>query len=304
MEILFAPYFRNFNHPLKTGTISFSKREGYLLKKGNRYAEASPLPGFSNNLNPFHDTSPSLDFALSALDADIIWKDAVHVAALIGIEEQSLQIIKVKKYIQKGYQTFKIKISPDTIQQTVDILEIIKQENPSIKIRLDSNHTFSKEQALHAISLLNFFSIEYWEDPLRNDIKIEELSKHCSFPFAIDEGLQNDIDFQKYLDSPYQYYILKPSLIGSEEKIKKIIAQITKAQKNFIFSSALESEIGLKEIYRLASVYGNERCQGLDTLSFFDKQFFETSPVMKTPPELCSEGLQWLQGLSWKRLPK
>jgi len=292
MDLFFAPFERNFLTPLKTGANTFLKRSGFILKNDNHYAEASSLIGLS------------FDFALSALNKKILWKDPVSTAALIGIDDFKNQKMKIDKYINEGFRTFKFKISPSTITEAAKLLHEVKTHDKALRMRMriDANKSFTFKEAINSLPHLENLPIEYWEDPLDNENQLEEFSKHCPFPLAADEGLLKENDFHHYLKSPYEYFILKPSLLGPEEKIKEMITLSKKADKKIIFSSALESEIGLQEIFRLASLYGEGETHGLGTLSFFKEQYLSYSPYTTSPPLLSLEGKKWLDELPWARL--
>lgn len=305
MTLFYAPYERKFKKPFKNAAFTVKERKGFIFKQVNAqssfYSEASPLPGLS--LETLEDiekgkTCPSLDFALSTLQEDKLYHP-IKLSAVIGLDDTQ----KAFDAIKSGFKTFKLKISPENQEICLELMESLKIQYPDLKLRLDANGTFNLDQMKRLLTSLENFQIEYFEDPLKDMSDIEKLKKLSPIPLAVDNPLHSLEHIDELLSLPFQYYILKPSLIGSLREIHKLADKIEGMKKNFIMSSLFESEVGLRKIFELASYFNKGTDQGLATLSYFADHFHLDSPELSSIPHYSPQELDYLNQLPWKKWP-
>ncbi len=180
-------------------------------------ASATQKLRFSNNF------APSWDFALSTFEANTLWKNSVKVAGLIGVNNFDEQLKQTTSLYHLGYKTFKIKISPDSISQSLRLIKAISQLNSKISIRLDANNSLTLFEATSLLEGLKDFPIEYLEDPLLPQEDFQIFSRDCHFPLAVDQALLNKVDLEHFLESKYSFFILK-SLLGRARVLRTLAA--------------------------------------------------------------------------------
>lgn len=305
MTLFYAPFIRKLKKPFKNGAFSIKERKGYVFKHTDGqqtfYSEASPLPGLS--LESIEDikngkTCPSLEFALSTLQEDKLYHP-IKLSAVIGLDDTQ----KTFDAIKNGFKTFKLKISPENQEVCLELMENLKIQYPDLKLRLDANGTFTLDQMKRLLMTLENFQIEYFEDPLKNLDEVDKLRKLSPIPLAVDNPLHSLGQIEELINLPFQYYILKPSLIGSLGDIHKLVAKIEEKKKHFILSSLFETEIGLRKIYELASHYNTGMDQGLATLSYFSDHFHVDQPEMVQMPRYSIQEENYLNQLPWEKWP-
>jgi len=148
-------------------------------------------------LKQFESAFPAASAALSAIDTalcDLSSKQQdCSVAALLASEFQTnvagsikvnallhAQDIKgiieeASKKIQEGFQTFKIKVGVQSIEQDMARIAAVRETlGQDAQIRLDANEAWTREEADKAFQLLASFPIEYiiflMDNPRLNDL--------------------------------------------------------------------------------------------------------------------------------------
>ncbi|MFN1836012.1 o-succinylbenzoate synthase [Balneola sp. MJW-20] len=242
---------------------------------------------------------PSLSFGL-----DMLWHDlqskrkGIRIAELIsshkpgevkvnftaGLEEKDRILKKTSEKVGKGYQTIKLKADTDK-ERLIDIITALRENFKGIKIRLDANECWSKEQAVKILKELAEYDIEYCEQPVASgDPEIlHSVADSVPVPIAADESLRNFSDAKALSDKQsVQYFIIKPMLFG---KIHDIIVTKQMADAHnikVVFTTALESIVGRTMIAELASVLGNKNiAHGLDTGSVFSSDLSTLTEIQK-----------------------
>jgi O-succinylbenzoate synthase len=253
--------------------FSLGTREGLLVQTPTRCAEISPLPGrskesleeaLSDLLAYFHEGKTenlcaSVHFGLESLFAPRTFPVRVPLCPLLtGSIENILKQARIAA--QKGCRVAKVKISsidPAAIPDLIDQLSQI------FSLRIDCNLAFSYAVITALLASCKDPRIEYVEDPTY------EMHKLWKFPFplALDEPLATGL--------PEHYptlcaLILKPTVLGGFKGCRPFIDYAHKHHLKVIWSSALESSVGLIQIAHMATQLGLDREPlGLDTMQFF-----------------------------------
>ena len=250
-----------------------SHREGILLNRDGRWAEAAPLPGFSREslddviveLRSGNIKSPSLQFALSSLNPlDKIEQEpaelSVPVNALVqGSDEQIRE--QCERLVESNCTAVKLKVRDPS--RDVGLVHRLRSElGVEVKIRLDANRSWNFNQAESFLENVRCSDIEYIEEPLVVPDRLEELYAKTNVPFALDETLaEKNVPIDDYPNAVS--LIVKPTIIGDLERIEQFAA----TGKRLVFSAAYESGVGIARIARLAAQYSSDTPAGLDTYS-------------------------------------
>ncbi len=184
------------------------------------------------------------------------------------LQGDSQHILEKAKKLNFHFQFVKLKIG--RIQNEKSVLkEILKKTN--LQLRLDANCNFQTQELLELLKDVPRNRIDYIEEPLQNISNLNSLFQKILIPFALDENLLHFQGAHQCLKA----IILKPTLIGDFFKIKKIIQKFP--EQEVLISSSYESQVGLKNLIRLAYVINPNGHHGLDT----DEIFLEKTATLE-----------------------
>lgn len=266
---------------LKLRNDTYKYREGVLIERNGRWAEASPLPGFSSEsildviaaLHGDHPITPSLNFAIDSLDLPEM--DVIQVPynqLLLGDPDQILG--QLGRGESAGCQAFKVKVGRGKVGDEIDLVRKLRSKLPAdARLRLDANRAWSYDDAIMFANGTSDLALEYIEEPLQDPSRLEELRAACRVPYALDETLLEPVDLGVYPNA--SALICKPSLLGGRDAIERL----AEAGKPLVFSGAFESGVGITRIMQLALAFSPTIPAGLDTLDWLVDDLLVESPV-------------------------
>ncbi|VAX28602.1 O-succinylbenzoate synthase, partial [hydrothermal vent metagenome] len=282
------------------------------------YGEVSPLPGLSEesledivpivkdlerkmtgselDSDIFQSLKkyPSVEFGVSqALHSIFILRDGLNpkwnmistisVNGIIGMVSHDDALKRARQLTDEGFQTIKIKVGRDNIEDDIKLVKSISENlNSSINYRLDVNGKWDVDKTIYAVEQFEGINIEYLEQPVSNIEELKELAKISKIPIAADESIRNMDDVKRFLtESNIQYFVIKPSLMGSITETINLLNLIQAAKRRVIISSAFESSIGRSALVFLASLVQNNSAHGLAVASYFSSDIAEDDyPIM------------------------
>jgi hypothetical protein len=178
-------------------------------------------------------------------------------------------------------EVLKIKIRPtnENLEETKKIIQNFLFKKPMIKFRLDGNCSFDLNELIFFVKELesfcgpNFFqSVEYLEEPLKNQHDYSSFHELHPYPEALDESLLkhlNNLDYFKKLPEK-THLVLKPSLIGISKSFE-LMKIASHHKKNIVISSSYETKSAIRPLLFLAA-NNPSTYHGLDTLKFLPKE--------------------------------
>lgn len=191
----------------------------------------------------------------------------IPINGLVWMADYDDMFAQVKKKILSGFRCIKLKIGAIEWDDEIRLIEKIRSRfSPdSIQLRVDANGAFSPEEAPEKLEQLAKYGIHSIEQPIKAGQwkEMAQLCRETPIPIALDEeliGLNQLHEKQTMLDTiKPQFIVVKPTLHGG---ISGSIEWISEAQKRGVGSwitSALESNIGLRNVALLAArVYGTK----------------------------------------------
>lgn len=198
----------------------------------------------------------------------------IPINGLVWMSDYDDMLAQVKKKILSGFRCIKLKIGAIDWDDEIRLIEKIRSRfSPdSIQLRVDANGAFTPEEAPAKLEQLARYGIHSIEQPIKAVWQeggaqswqvMADLCRNTPLPIALDEeliGVNSLQEKQLLLDTiKPQYIILKPTLHGG---ITGTIEWVSEAQKRGIGSwitSALESNIGLRNVALLAArIYGTK----------------------------------------------
>ncbi|ASK70972.1 o-succinylbenzoate synthase [Shewanella bicestrii] len=237
----------------------------YLLEQ----AEASPYP--------------SMAFGLSLLHAKLSGKlESVRpVTATVPLIYQPVDAPKTELIaniasLDSCVRSVKVKVAQTSVEDELSLIYGILGQRPDLKLRLDANRGFSLEQALDFAACLPLESIEYIEEPCQHPQDNQTLYRAIPLPYALDESL-NEPDYQFMMHEGLTALIIKPMLLGSIEKLQRLIDEAHSHGVRCILSSSLEASLGINDLAHLAAILTPDEIPGLDTLAAFSQDLIVPS---------------------------
>lgn len=235
--------------------------------------EALASDDYSEYLRPY----PALLFALESAMYDMTKSDVLYDTPFAKCEEgipfnglvwmgsYDEMLAQVKKKILAGFRCIKLKIGAIRWEEEIELIRFIrsKYRPETLELRVDANGGFSVEEAPARLGELARYGIHSIEQPIKAGQwnEMAELCRNTPLPIALDEeliGMNRLHEKQAMLDTIRpQYIVIKPTLHGG---ISGSIEWVSEARKRGIGSwmtSALESNIGLRNVALLAA-----RCYG------------------------------------------
>ena len=183
---------------------------------------------------------------------------------------------RIEQKLKQGFHCIKLKIGAIDFDAELELLKKIRKRfGPrEIELRVDANGAFAYDEALYKLELLSQYALHSIEQPIKAKqwANMSELCRESPLRIALDEELigVNDPEQKRQMLNIIRpaYIVLKPSLHGGMMGVREWVEIANDMGIGSWITSALESNVGLYAIARLAyDIYGpNIRMpQGLGT---------------------------------------
>lgn len=201
---------------------------------------------------------------------------SIYLNGLITVTPGNLNT-EVSKLIEEGYQTIKLKVGQQEIENEIDTVSSIGEMIGShLKLRLDANRAWSLSQAVKFGKAVRSVDIEYIEEPVDDLSALHTFYHETDLPYALDESLiyirPEDL---KTFDG-LRAIILKPSFLGGLEQTARF-CQLAKSYNILpVLSCAFYSGLTLSALGQFTAVYADpQTAHGLDTYKWFTEDILE-----------------------------
>ena len=310
--------------PMDSGLVlrdrKLTHREGWVVELTENdqtgYGEIAPLPGFSQETAeeaglqaqaklelwvtgehfPYDELYPSVAFGLSMAAFELNGKlpqEGNYFAAPLctGDPDGMLPLLEM---IPTERKVAKVKVGLYEPIRDGMIVNLFLESMPQLKLRLDSNRSWTPEQARKFASYINpsyRHRIEYLEEPCKEPGQSFSFAIDTGIAIAWDETLQHavrDKEFKLSQLTGAKVIVIKPTLIGSVERCISLIEQAEKQGMGVVISSAIESSLALNQLARLAKWQTPEQVPGLDTMRLYQVQLEVAWPDCELPVEPLS----------------
>lgn len=282
------------------------------LEDGNRkgVGECAPLPqlscddipDYSEKLRSFCDDVertgkidyetmrdyPSMLFGMETALNDVRCKKedtegeafSIPINGLVWMGTFDEMQLRIEQKLEQGFRCIKLKIGAIDFEAELELLKKIRKRfGPrELELRVDANGAFKFDEALYKLELLSQYALHSIEQPIKAGqwANMAELCREAPLRIALDEELigVNDPGQKRQLLNIIRpaYIILKPSLHGGMMGVREWVDIARDMGIGSWITSALESNVGLYAIARLAQeIYGPDirMPQGLGTGQLF-----------------------------------
>lgn len=287
-----------FLAPIKLSKIPLESREGLLIYKDGGWGEICPLVGFSKEtIDEAEDEAltyikhlkngisyePTLPCVLHGVDCmnakfnyDLKEYDSFppNYTFLLGTPRE----ITYNWYqlLDNHPPIIKLKVGRASLKDELKMIKEICRRTPEIRIILDPNGLWSREEALAMMSFLNPDNIEYIEDPCNNIDDCDYVSRKTGIPIALDHLLRTCPTNAWGDFTNLKAILIKPSLIGDQKACATYAKEAKKHQIRVVASSSFETQLGNYNIRMVAKQHlGTNNYHGLDTNKYFKYSIFK-----------------------------
>jgi O-succinylbenzoate synthase len=303
-----------------------TEREGWIVELTQDgqtgYGEIAPLPGFSVETAEeaglqaqlqlelwvkgteftYDEQYPSVAFALSMAVCELkgeLPQEGNYFAAPLctGDPDGMMPLLNM---IPSERKVAKVKVGMYEPIRDGMIVNLFLESMPELMLRLDSNRSWTAEQASKFASYINpsfRHRIEYLEEPCKEPGKSFSFAIETGIAIAWDETLQQAVrepGFDLTQLTGAKVIVIKPTLIGSVPRCISLIEQANRQGMGVVISSSIESSLALNQLARLAKWQTPDQVPGLDTMRFYQAQLEVTWPGCELPVQsLADQELVW-----------
>ncbi len=235
--------------------------------------EALASNDYAEYLRPY----PALLFALESAMYDMTkspvlydtpfarCEEGIPLNGLVWMGSYDDMLAQIKRKILQGFRCIKLKIGAIAWEEELELIRFIrsKYRKDTLEIRVDANGGFSIDDVRVRLTALAEYGVHSIEQPIEAGHwkEMAELCADTPLPIALDEELigVNQIHEKKVLLDTVkpQYIVIKPTLHGGISGSMEWVSEARKRGIDSWMTSALESNIGLRNIALLAA-----RCYG------------------------------------------
>lgn len=186
----------------------------------------------------------------------------------IGISTPETMAEKAAHFKATGATILKVKLGKDALIDVERIKQIRYAVGENMRIRVDANQGWSFDDAVHALTNIAPYYIEFCEQPMRtwHDDRLPELMALTPVKIMADESVYNHHDARRQIESRSCHYInIKFSKSGGMLEAKNI--HNTAAERNIpcMMGGMLESRIGLSAKLHFVYASPNIKFYDMDT---------------------------------------
>lgn len=298
----------SFSLPMEAGIIlryqRLKTRDGFLvcIQEGDKqgWGEISPLPEFSHETleqakqavieclaawcqgnNDLSSDLPSVDFGLSCALAELegrLPQKADYRKAPLCTGDPDDLVISLNQ--MEGEKIAKVKVGLYEAVRDGMVVNLLLDAIPDLRLRLDANRSWTRAKAdgfTKYVSPQNRQRIEFLEEPCKTPLESLDFSQQSGIAIAWDETTR-DTDFELSAQPGLTAIVIKPTLIGSIDKCRKLIDEAHQIGLTAVISSSIETSFGLTQLARIAHWLTAGTLPGLDTISLIQQQLVRPWP--------------------------
>ena len=223
---------------------------------------------------------PSAEFAIEAAIYDL-FSQANNQSVAQYLNDSALDFININS-INHSQSTIaigdtkvlKVKVDEKNIFSIKDSIDdALSPYSDDTKIRIDFNGSLDLTKAIRVCKELESYNIDYIEQPLPKD-SIEdfyELRLTTSIPIALDESVTDYKSVDHIINlGAADVLIVKPTITGSYDEIKKIVKLANKEGLRVVVTSSFETSIAQKYILNIISALQVSEYCGVFNIKLFE----------------------------------
>lgn len=239
-------------HPVQIPmTVRFRRvtsREAVLLEGPAGWGEFSPFPDYPPEM--------TARWLASALESAVAERPkAVRSVIPVNVTVPAVSPEDAHRIVSSAQcRTAKVKVADPGEDRDTDLARVAAVRDalgPTGRLRVDVNAAWSVSEAADRINELDWFGLEYVEQPVRTIDEMIELRRLVNVPIAADEVVRLASDPMEVVDrGAADILILKVQPLGGVARVLDLAAR---SGMPVVLSSALETSVGLAAGLRAAA---------------------------------------------------
>lgn len=193
---------------------------------------------------------------------------AIESDLTIGIDSPEKMAEQAFAFKEQGVRMIKVKLGKDPATDIKRIELIRNKIGPDIKLRIDANQGWSKEEALPVLQSLAHYDIEFCEQPMHKyyDDCLPALCAASPIPIMADESVFTHHDARKLINNKACHLInIKFSKSGGIQEALKIADLAAQHSMACMMGGMLESRLALSAKMHFAMAHDNVKFYDMDT---------------------------------------
>lgn len=282
MTLALYRYQLPFTQPLAFHGQLQVAREGLLVRIDDGWGEIAPLPGFSKETLADAQAEaldclaqlargqtptpqlPSVQFGLDCARRSWPEQGAPLPEPYPLIQGSPQELLKNwKQWLHETPPKAKLKVARYPMRDELALIRLLLDRRPNLKLVLDANQGWTREEAWAFCGHLDPNRIEYLEDLCVDFEDIAFVASRTGMPVALDELLAQGKPWEPI--PQLRALVLKPTLLGALANSEALVARARELKLKVIVSSCFESGLGLGQLARLAGEWAPDQAPGLDT---------------------------------------
>ena len=230
------------------------------------------------------DKNPSAKFAIQSAIYNAL-SQLQNQTVSNFINPNSLDRVKINSIYHpnctisvKKTEVLKIKIHSQNIYDIRESIDRILNDYPKdLTLRIDFNGSLDLVKAIRVCQELEQYNIDYLEQPLPADrlIDLYELRMNSSIPIAVDESLTDYNSAERIIEeSAADVLIIKPTLSGGYDDIKKIVSLCQSENFRWVMTSSFETKIAQSSILHLIAALNSKEYGGIFNINLFENEHY------------------------------
>jgi len=156
-----------------------------------------------------------------------LYRDEVEFCPLIHIHSVEEDVANVRRLVENGCRTIKLKVGRDPRDDLVRLRAIREAVGEDVNIRIDPNMAWSPSTAIKWARRMERYNLQYLEQPVPGwDIDgLMEVGRSIEVPVAADESCQTVRDALKLAaKEACEVFIVYPSEAGGLQPVRDIVS--------------------------------------------------------------------------------
>ncbi|WP_434527218.1 o-succinylbenzoate synthase [Photorhabdus asymbiotica] len=314
-----------FRLPMEAGVVlryqRLKTRDGFLVHLQDNgqqgWGEIAPLPEFSREtieqageaamtwlkqwhlgIEPDESELPSVAFGVSCALAELQGKlpeEADYRKVPLCNGDPDELIVRLSK--MGGQKVAKVKVGLYEAVRDSMVVNVLLEAVPDLVLRLDANRSWSRVKADGFAKYVNpdyRNRIAFLEEPCRTPEESLAFARNTGIAIAWDESVRDE-GFNVEVQKGVAAIVIKPTLVGSLARCRRLISAAHNAGLEAVISSSIETSFGLTQLARVAHWLTPATIPGLDTLELIQFQLVRRWPGSTVPVK----GLDELE-IAWR----
>ncbi|MEL7967212.1 o-succinylbenzoate synthase [Vreelandella neptunia] len=311
MQLALYRYSLPFRQPLMFKRERLANREGLLVSINGQWGEIAPLPGFSTETLAEAEaeslaclaalsrgekalpTLPSVQFGFDC--AQRSWPNNLPAPLpsyplLQGSPAALIQSLPTANWQASPPSRLKLKVARYAMEEELALIEQLAARLPTTKLILDANGGWTREEAQRFCERLPLKQIDYLEEPCATFADTIAVAEATGVAIALDETLSRREEWNYH--PQLKALVIKPTLIGSLSACEALVQRARADNLRVVISSSFESDLGLRLLSRLASVWAPDEPPGLDTGHWLTERVTTETGEMMTESLHCLSNME------------